>query len=309
MSGFYVEKKGTSLEQVSQNSATLDLLARGDGAEVLLQEIDADKVIQIASPERKSVLEFFYILEGRIIWMKEDGSHEELTSGDYFYTNYFRGKEHLKTSTKTKILYVSTEPIFHHLSDVIKGLMKMIKQVEDKDYYTHSHGNRVQDYATKIAEKLGITGDQFERLMYAALFHDIGKIKLSDKIVSGHEKPTAEEWRQIHMHPIYGKEIVERSLLRNIGEIIAQHHERLDGSGYPNGIKGDDISLEARIISVIDAFDAMTTDRSYSKAKTINEAVDEIVKEAGDKFDDKIVKLFIEVLTEEGLYKSSFRKE
>lgn len=309
MSGFYVEQKGNSIEQVSQNSATLDLLARGDGAEVLLQEIDSDKIIQIASPDRKSVLEFFYILEGSIIWMKEDGSHEELKKGDYFYTNYFRGKEHLKTSSKTKILYVSTEPIFHHLSEVIKNLMQMIKQVEEKDYYTHSHGNRVQDYATKIADKLGITGDKFERLMYASLFHDIGKIKLSDKIVSGHEKPTEEEWKQIHMHPIYGQEIVEKSLLRNIGEIIAQHHERLDGSGYPHGIKGEDIYLEARIISVIDTFDAMTTDRSYSKARTINEAVNEIISGAGEKFDKKIVELFIEVLTEEGLYKSSIRKE
>src|SRR6056297_57797 len=99
MSGFYIEKKGSSIEQVSQNSATLDLLARGDGTEVLLQEIDSDKIIQIASPDRKSVLEFFYILEGSMIWMKEDGSSEELTSGDYFYTNYFRGKKHLKTSS------------------------------------------------------------------------------------------------------------------------------------------------------------------------------------------------------------------
>ena len=305
MSGFYIEKKGSSIEQVSQNSATLDLLARGDGTEVLLQEIDSDKIIQIASPDRKSVLEFFYILEGSMIWMKEDGSSEELTSGDYFYTNYFRGKKHLKTSSKTKILYISTDPIFHHISDVIKDLMNMINQVEDKDYYTHSHGNRVQEYATKIAEKLGITGDQFERLMYASLFHDIGKIRLSDKIVSGHDKPTCEEWAQIHKHPIYGKEIVEKSLLRNIGEIIEQHHERLDGSGYPYGLKGDEISLEARIISVIDAFDAMTTDRSYSKAKTIEQAIDEIKLDAGLKFDSHIVNLFIEVLCEEGIYRKT----
>jgi HD-GYP domain-containing protein (c-di-GMP phosphodiesterase class II) len=142
--------------------------------------------------------------------------------------------------------------------------------------------------------------------MYASLFHDIGKIRLSDKIVSGHEKPTDKEWTQIHKHPIYGKEIVEKSLLRNIGEIIVQHHERLDGSGYPYGLKGDDISLEARIISVIDAFDAMTTDRSYSKAKTIDEAVEEIKMEAGLKFDSEIVNLFIEVLTEEGLYNGKY---
>lgn len=302
MNGFYVEKKGSSLEKVSQNSATLDLLARGDGAEVLLQEIDADKIIQIAPADRRSVLEFFYILEGSMVWMKQDGSYQDLVAGDYFYTNYFKGKEYLRSTANTKILYISTEPIFHHLSEVIKDLMTMVRQVEEKDYYTHSHGNRVQEYATKIAEKLGFTGDQFERLTYAALFHDVGKIKLSDNIISGHQKPTEEEWAEIRKHPIYGQEIVDKSMLRNIGDIILQHHERLDGSGYPCGIKGDDICIEARIIAVVDSFDAMTTDRSYRKAKSITEAVDELIAQSDTKYDREITDLFVEVLQEEGLY-------
>jgi HD-GYP domain-containing protein (c-di-GMP phosphodiesterase class II) len=301
MSGFYVEGKNSSLEKISQNSATLELLARGDGAEVLLQEIDADKIIQIASPDRESTMEFFYILEGSITWMKKDGEHVVLSAGDYFYINYFRGKEHLKTREITKLLYVSTEPIFHHISEVIKDFMAMINQVEDKDYYTHSHGRRVQEYASKIASKMDIIGDRFERLMYAALFHDIGKIKLDDTIINGTEAPTNDEWGEIHKHPIYGREIIERSLLRSIGEIVEQHHERLDGSGYPHGIKGDSILLEARIIAVIDAFDAMTTDRSYAKAMSIQEAVKELTNDAGTKFDSEVVKYFVEVLIEEGL--------
>ena len=219
----------------------------------------------------------------------------------YFYINYFRGKEHLKTREITKLLYVSTEPIFHHISEVIKDFMAMINQVEDKDYYTHSHGRRVQEYASKIASKMDIIGDRFERLMYAALFHDIGKIKLDDTIINGTEAPTNDEWGEIHKHPIYGREIIERSLLRSIGEIVEQHHERLDGSGYPHGIKGDSILLEARIIAVIDAFDAMTTDRSYAKAMSIQEAVKELTNDAGTKFDSEVVKYFVEVLIEEGL--------
>ncbi len=302
MSGFYIEKRGSSLEKVSQNSATLDLLARGDGAEVLLQEIEADKIIQISSPNRPSVMEFFYILEGSITWLKQDGTSSEISAGDYFYINYFKGKEHLKTNEITKILYVSTEPIFHHISYVIKDFMNMINQVEEKDYYTHSHGKRVQDYASRIASKMGIAGESFERLMYASLFHDIGKIKMDDSILNGKNYPTEREWEEIQKHPIFGREIIEKSLLRNIGEIVEQHHERLDGSGYPYGLKGDKISLEARIIAVIDAFDAMTTDRSYAKAKSITEAVGELKSDAGVKFDEDVVDLFIEVLEEEGLY-------
>jgi len=305
VSGFYIEKKGSSLETVAQNSATLDLLARGDGTEILLQEIEADKVIQISSAERSSVMEFFYILSGSLVYLQEDEAQEVYRTGDYFYTHYYSGLQYLRTLEKTQILYVSTQPIFHYISEKINDLMEMVKSVEAKDYYTHSHGQRVQDFARKIAEHLGFSGERLERLLYAALFHDIGKVRLPDQIIAGRNKPTEEEWEMIKKHPIYGQEIVSHSFLRNVGEIIGQHHERLDGSGYPSGLRGTEILLEARIIAVIDAFDAMTTDRTYHKAMAYSEAVNELKRFAPTKFDEKVVNIFISILEEEGLYSTT----
>lgn len=304
MKGFFIEKSGGSLEKVSQNSATLELLARGDGTEILMQEIKANKVIQVVSQESSSVMEFFYVLDGSLAWLK-NGEEEILQSGDYFYTHHFKGKEYLKTLSETKLLYVSTQPIFHYISKQIKDLMEMVNSVEKKDYYTHSHGKRVHDISGKVAQKLGITGERLEKVLYAALFHDIGKIKLSDNIVGGHSKPTAEEWEQIKMHPIFGKQIVEQSFLRYIGPIIVQHHERLDGSGYPYGLKGEDICLEARIISLVDAYDAMTTNRSYRKAKEVEEAIIELGLLTETKFDKQVYDIFVNILIEEGEYRPS----
>ena len=302
MNGFYIEKSGSSLEKVSQNSATLELLARGDGTEILMQEVKAHKVIQVVSQKSSSVMEFFYILKGSLVWLKKNGEEENLNAGDYFYTHHFEGKEYLKTLTETKLMYVSTQPIFHYISKQIKDLMEMVKSVEVKDYYTHSHGKRVHDISGKVAQRLGIKGERLEKVLYAALFHDIGKIKLSDNIVGGHKVPTSEEWEQIKLHPIYGKAIVEQSFLRYIGPIIIQHHERLDGSGYPYGLVGDEISLEARIISLVDAYDAMTTDRSYRKAKGIHEAILELGSLTDTKFDKQVYDIFVEILIEEGEY-------
>ncbi|QOR36545.1 HD domain-containing protein [Clostridium sp. 'deep sea'] len=304
MKGFFIEKSGGSLEKVSQNSATLELLARGDGTEILMQEIKANKVIQVVSQESSSVMEFFYVLDGSLAWLK-NSEEEILQAGDYFYTHHFKGKEYLKTLSETKLLYVSTQPIFHYISKQIKDLMEMVNSVEKKDYYTHSHGKRVHDISGKVAQKLGITGERLEKVLYAALFHDIGKIKLSDNIVGGHSKPTAEEWELIKMHPIFGKEIVEQSFLRYIGPIIVQHHERLDGSGYPYGLKGEEISLEARIISLVDAYDAMTTNRSYREAKAVEEAIVELAALTETKFDKQVYDIFVDILIEEGEYRPS----
>ncbi len=301
MKGFYFKKNGQSLEKVTQNSGTLDLLASGDGTEILLQEIAADKIIQIAPPAEAGVMEFFFVMSGRLELKNEDGSVEILESGDYFYALNIQGKIYLKTMVTTKLLYVSSTPIFHYISNQIKHLMDMVKSVEEKDFYTHSHGQRVQKYARAIADRLGFKGQQLENILYASLFHDIGKVRMSDDIIASTRMPTSEEWDLIKQHPLDGKEIVEGTFLHAIGEIIAQHHERLDGKGYPSGIMGDGICMESRIIGVVDAYDAMTTNRTYRKALSPREAVNELEANKHSQFDPQVVDIFIDLLQKEGV--------
>lgn len=175
----------------------------------------------------------------------------------------------------------------------------MVKVVEKKDRYTYNHSDRVSEYSIKISQKLRLSKDQLEKLLIASALHDVGKINISEQILNKNAKLTSEEFNIIKKHPLDGAEMVKDTYYKNISKIIEQHHERINGSGYPYGLKGEDIVLEARIIAVSDSFDAMTEDRSYRKAIPIRDAVNELENLSGTYYDANVVKALIEVLKEE----------
>lgn len=133
-----------------------------------------------------------------------------------------------------------------------------------------------------------------------ALFHDIGKINIPDEVLKKPGKLTPEEFEYVKWHPIDGAEMVNGTFLEGVADIIRQHHERIDGSGYPDGLKGDQILIEAKIIAVVDSFDAMTSKRSYRNAFTREKALEELKSLAGIKYDAKLVEIF-ENCIKEGL--------
>ena len=135
-------------------------------------------------------------------------------------------------------------------------------------------------------------------LKYAAILHDIGKIGIPDSILNKPGRLTDEEYRLVKEHPAIGAEIVKQvKALEPVASIILQHQERWDGKGYPYGMKGEDIPMEARIISVLDAYDAMTSDRSYRKALPVQTAIAELKRCSGTQFDPKVVNAFLAELT------------
>jgi HD-GYP domain-containing protein (c-di-GMP phosphodiesterase class II) len=178
---------------------------------------------------------------------------------------------------------------------------EMIQKVMRKDVYTYEHHNRLHGYSFKIGKKLNLNKHTMEKLTFAALFHDIGKINVPDYILQKPGTLSEDEFDYIRMHPTAGKEIISEFYTKDIGDIIAQHHERIDGSGYPLGLKNNEILWEAKVIAVTDSFDAMTTDRPYRKAMSPDIAMKELESLVGTHYEKDVVEVFKSVLIEQGI--------
>ncbi|MGI5849773.1 MAG: HD domain-containing phosphohydrolase [Christensenellales bacterium] len=169
--------------------------------------------------------------------------------------------------------------------------------VDAKDEYTRGHSDRVAYYAIKIGNKLGLTPEEIEKLRIAGIFHDIGKIGTADDILLKNESLNMMEYEEIKQHPIKGAMILSAvSMFQDIVPIVRHHHEHIDGTGYPDGLKGEQIELFARIISIADAFDAMMSDRHYRRHLTLEETKQQLIEGAGTQFDAGVVGAFLEVL-------------
>ncbi|SHH78578.1 HD-GYP domain-containing protein [Clostridium grantii] len=287
------------IEKTVQDSAELRLLAKGDGTEVMIQKIKGNETVFIEPSALSETMEFFYILNGELELYKNN-CKSMLKKGDFFYVHHLNETVQFCTLDDVELLYFSTQPLFHYLSNAIKELSELSKKVETKDKYTHGHNKRVKDYSVKIANKLNLSKEVIENILFASLFHDLGKINVPDEILNKPGGLTDEEFDYIKKHPLDGANLVEKTYFKNIKKIIIQHHERLNGSGYPNGIQGDDIVVEARIIAISDTYDAMTTNRQYRKALSPQIAIDELRKLSRTHYDEDIVSTFINILKEEG---------
>ncbi len=172
--------------------------------------------------------------------------------------------------------------------------------IDAKDPYTNGHSNRVAKYTRAIAEEMGYSGEELDRIYYIALLHDCGKIGVPDSILKKPDKLTDEEFEVIKSHTVRGGEILSRfKSLKDVGEGALYHHERYDGRGYPEGKAGEDIPLIARMICVADSFDAMNSNRVYRKKLTPEMIVEEIEKNKGKQFDPKIADVFLKLIKEE----------
>lgn len=172
--------------------------------------------------------------------------------------------------------------------------------VEAKDNYTRGHSDRVSEYSVLIGKKLGLPSKDLEILRIGGLFHDIGKIGISDSILLKNGKLTNKEYDEIKSHPIIGKNILSNAaIFQDIIPIVLYHHERYDGKGYPYGLSDKDIPLLARIVAVADAFDAMTSRRSYRNELDIEYVKEELKNKTGTQFDPVVATTLLDILNNE----------
>ena len=179
-------------------------------------------------------------------------------------------------------------------SALVRSLMKAL---EAKDYITEGHAERMTENAKQLGLILGLEQHRLDQLTLLTKFHDLGKVGIPDHILKKEGPLTPEEWKIMETHTTIGKRIASVSPeLNSISELILMHHEKYDGTGYPLGIKGEDIPLECRILSLVDAFDAMTNDRPYRKALSFEHSIDELKRCSGTQFDPVLVDIFVKHL-------------
>lgn len=183
--------------------------------------------------------------------------------------------------------------------DIVTSIKTLISVINAKDKYTYGHVERVVIYCRMLADKLNLNEEDKKNLIYGAYMHDIGKINISKDILNKKMPLNNEEWETLKQHPANGVEIIKPvDSLKDVIPMIMHHHERYDGKGYPDNLKGEDIPYLARVLTVVDSFDAMTSNRPYNKRKTYEEAIEELKRCSGTQFDSNIVELFIEAIIE-----------
>lgn len=196
----------------------------------------------------------------------------------------------------------STKNLSRLYEDLRSTYMRTIKvlagAIDVRDHHTHSHSENMAKYAVAIASQMGLSVKDIELIREACALHDLGKIGVEDHILTKRTPLTEDEWQQIRRHPEIGAQILEPlTFLNGVIDLVRQHHEHYDGSGYPQGLKGEEILPGARIINVADAYEAMRSARPYREVPlTKEEAILEIKKNSGTQFDPKVVEAFLKVV-------------
>jgi HD-GYP domain-containing protein (c-di-GMP phosphodiesterase class II) len=209
-------------------------------------------------------------------------------------SNLNKAKEELKIKNEELVKYSDSLN-----TGYIQTVMSLVNAIEAKDAYTSGHCQRVMEISCEIAASMNLDEESIKDLRYAAILHDIGKIGISASILNKADKLTNEEFEEIKKHPQISYNILKNVEFLGKGlRAILEHHEKYNGFGYPNKLKGEEISLLGRILCIADAFDAMTSDRTYRKGMTMELAIDEIERCKGVQFDPDISDLFIKMIRE-----------
>jgi diguanylate cyclase (GGDEF)-like protein/putative nucleotidyltransferase with HDIG domain len=279
----------------------------GDEFAILLPQTTIEDGLQVTERVRKSIAEGVdsgdvpvTISIGVASWPEDGISHTDIIAAadvTLYRAKRNGGNQICRASgTLTPIQMIgsgegSENTIDMKILDVVRALAEA---VDSRSYYTFNHAKRVTDYAMALGRLLNLGTGELNRLEVCALLHDIGKIGLGDLVINKPSQLTTEEWELVKSHPKLGAEMAERiPQLTSCVNGILHHHERYDGTGYPHGLKGNEIPLEARILAIADAYVAMTSERSYSGTLNHEHAVEELRKHAGKQFDPYLVEQFI----------------
>lgn len=298
LKGLQINKE---IETVQYKGLEVTLLATSnDGTEIIRHRLKKDYRWGLRPQEDNSALEFLQVISGELTLSGSNSqTHLTLKAGDFLCANPVYENALFIAKEDTEFLYTSSQPVFHRYSKVISSLSELAINVEQKDGYTADHCKRIADLSMKIGIEMNFNYNDLLVLNYSSFFHDIGKVCIPDHILNKSTKLDQDEWEIVKQHCSQGRKILEETniqVFKQAGKVVEQHHERYDGKGYPYGLKGDDIDIKAAIISVVDSFDAMTVDRVYQKARSIDEALEELKRCKGTMYHPLVVDTFLSII-------------
>lgn len=254
----------------------LKLLAKQGKLEIMHQHILRGATVWLTPSSTPDELEFFYIISGTICFSSGDGD-VTLHAGDSFHAQNLNEDIVLTITEDTDLLYVSTMPVFDESATYQAELFSLLRQIDAKDHYTLQHSVNVRNYSLQLWRAFPERQTaSFGDLVIASLFHDVGKCRIADDILKKPGRFTPEEFDIMKTHAAMSGELLAAHLPGNAVLFAAQHHERLDGSGYPHHITAEHLPFESRVIALADAFDAMTTSRIYSSPRPMVDAAQEL---------------------------------
>jgi excisionase family DNA binding protein len=255
----------------------------------ILKTREAAELLKVTTQTIKN-----YIYSGKLKALKTPGGHHRIRRSDLKEIGFLEDLPGEEGKLGREELYALYKDL---LSSYVATVKVILRALDSRDSISSGHSQRVADYSRAMGEKLGLSPIKIRNLELASLLHDVGKIGVSEYILGKPGKLTDQELFIIKKHPEIGGQIVgDVEFLKPTVSSILHHHERFDGKGYPAGLAGEDIPLTARIISVTDTYDFLTSDLSYRKAFSKEQALDELKKSSGNQLDPDIVRTFIETV-------------
>lgn len=294
--GCHIVKGESHLESavISESLGAVQRKYQHEKFEVTVLKMCENRLLYIDKQADEASHKSYYMTSGKCMVLD---SNELLLPGDIIVCHQLQDVLTLQAIEQSEILIVTTN--YSSYETIKKSNLKLdqlLNEIQEKDHYTKLHCENVHALTKKMAIALGYTSERLYAITKAAMYHDIGKIYIEDEILNKNGPLNSEEYAYIKSHVIKGESLILSNYNDYIYKIISQHHERLNGTGYPNALMEDEIMEEAKIIAICDSYDAMTSDRVYHKGKSKEQALSELKSEAGNLYDEKLVNKFIELI-------------
>lgn len=294
MDDFNIYKYEDNIESYKNNAGIFRLLVDDEDIEVFESNINAGKSIICQPYESRDAMNVIILLEGKLFHTNE---RKYIEAGSRITFKNLKETHHLSVIEKTKLIMIRNCKHFISQASKTDKVYDLIHQLQEKDNYTEEHCNTSGNLAVQIATILKLPEDVIENLLHASKIHDVGKILIPKEILNKPSKLDLEEYDSFKQHPIYGYEIVMKETDNEaLAKIVLDHHERLDGSGYPNGLSGSEVTIESRIMAVVDSFDAMISKRPYKEPKSVENALIDLQNHVGTWYDEKVVAALAEII-------------